>query len=48
MWVDREVSMLVGALIVVLFIFGLFLSMISSSPKVEDESHSDTLADTAR
>jgi hypothetical protein len=35
-------SMAVGAIIAILFIFGLFLSMLSSSPKAEVESHPDT------
>ena len=35
--------MLAGAIVAVLLIFGLFLSMLSSSPK-GDPSHSDTEA----
>jgi len=34
--------MLAGAIIAVLFIFGLFLSMLSSSPKADGEWHPDT------
>ena len=34
--------MLAGAIIAVLLIFGLFLSMLSSSPKPDAEWHTDT------
>ena len=34
--------MLAGAIIAVLLIFGLFLSMVSSSPKRDSEFHHDT------
>jgi hypothetical protein len=34
--------MLAGAIVAVLLIFGLFLSMLSSSPKAEAECHPDT------
>jgi len=34
--------MVAGAIIAILFIFGLFLSMLSSSPKQEAEWHPDT------
>jgi hypothetical protein len=36
--------MLAGAIIAVLLIFGLFLSMLSSSPKADPEYHPDTEA----
>jgi hypothetical protein len=36
--------MLVGAILAVLLIFGLFLSMLSSSPKGDSEWHPDTEA----
>jgi hypothetical protein len=36
--------MLMGAIVAVLFIFGLFLSMLSSSPKSDTEWHPDTEA----
>jgi hypothetical protein len=36
--------MLAGAIVAVLLIFGLFLSMLSSSPKRESEYHPDTEA----
>jgi len=36
--------MLVGAIVSGLFIFGLFLSMLSESPKAEQEKHFDTQA----
>jgi len=34
--------MLAGAIVAVLLIFGLFLSMLSSSPRAESECHPDT------
>jgi hypothetical protein len=34
--------MLVGGIVAVLLIFGLFLSMLSSSPKRDAECHPDT------
>jgi len=34
--------MIAGAIIAVLLIFGLFLSMLSSSPKSDSEWHHDT------
>ena len=34
--------MLVGAILAVFLIFGLFLSMLSDSPKGDTEAHSDT------
>src|ERR1700733_15233645 len=34
--------MLAGAIVAILLIFGLFLSMLSSSPKAESECHPDT------
>jgi len=34
--------MLVGAIVAVLLIFGLFLSMLSSSPKGDSKWHPDT------
>jgi hypothetical protein len=34
--------MLVGAIVAILLIFGLFLSMLSSSPKGDSEYHPDT------
>jgi len=36
--------MLIGAILAVLLIFGLFLSMLSSSPKSDAEWHPDTEA----
>jgi len=36
--------MLMGAILAVLLIFGLFLSMLSSSPKGDSEWHPDTEA----
>ncbi len=36
------ISMVAGAIIAILLIFGLFLSMLSSSPKREAEWHPDT------
>ena len=36
--------MLVGAIVSGLLIFGLFLSMLSSSPKSDPEKHLDTQA----
>jgi len=36
--------MLAGAIIVVLLILGMFLSMLSSSPKSDSEWHPDTEA----
>lgn len=36
--------MLVSAILAVLLIFGLFLSMLSSSPKGDAEGHPDTEA----
>jgi hypothetical protein len=36
--------MLIGAILAVLLIFGLFLSMLSSSPKRDNEWHPDTEA----
>jgi hypothetical protein len=34
--------MLMGAIVAVLLIFGLFLSMLSSSPRADSEYHPDT------
>jgi len=34
--------MMVGAILAVFLIFGLFLSMLSDSPKSDTEAHSDT------
>jgi len=34
--------MLVGAILAVFLIFGLFLSMLSESPKADSEAQSDT------
>jgi hypothetical protein len=39
-----EFDMLAGAIIVVLLILGMFLSMLSSSPKKDSEWHPDTEA----
>ena len=39
-------NMIVGGLIAMLFILGLFLSMISSSPRPDDEGQADTAAVT--
>ena len=38
--------MIVGGLIAMLFILGLFLSMISSSPRPDDEGQADTASVT--
>ena len=38
--------MLIAGAVVILFIVGLFLEMVSSSPKAEPEWHSDTEDDT--